>query len=54
METADWIWMPYAVVSEVGRGMRVLDWVKISQEEGEVSSFFLVHWFEWRFCMSVS
>ena len=35
-QTADWIWMPFGVVSVVGRGMGVLDGVEIVEEEGAV------------------
>jgi len=41
---ADWIWMPFGVVSGVGRGMSVLDEGHVPQGEGEVFRF---HWFEW-------
>jgi len=34
-KTADWIWMPFGVVSRVGRGMGVLHWVEIVEEEGQ-------------------
>ena len=33
---ADWIWMPFGVVSGVGRGMGVLDGVVIVEEKGAV------------------
>jgi len=35
-KTADWIRMPFRVVSGVGRGMSVLDGVEIVEEEGAV------------------
>jgi len=35
-KTADWIWMPFRVVSGVGRLMGVLDGVVIVEEEGAV------------------
>jgi len=34
-KTPDWIWMPFGMLSRVGRGMSVLDWVVISEEEGQ-------------------
>jgi len=47
-KTADWIWIPFGVVSGIGRGMGVLDGVCIPQGEGDGLSFF-AYWFEWRF-----
>ena len=35
-KTADWIWMPFGVVSGVGRRMGVLDGVVIVEGEGAV------------------
>jgi len=32
---ADWIWMPFGVVSGVGRGMGVLDGVDIVEGKGQ-------------------
>jgi len=32
---AEWIWMPFKVVSGVGRGMGVLDGVVIVEGEGQ-------------------
>jgi len=32
---ADWIWMPFGVVSVVGRGMGVLDGVMIIEGKGQ-------------------
>jgi len=36
-KTADWIWMPFGVVSGVGRGIGVLDGGHVPQGEGKVS-----------------
>ena len=33
---ADWIWMPFGLVSEVGRGIGILDGVEIVEGEGAV------------------
>jgi len=33
-KTADWIWMPFAVVSGIGRGMGVLDGAGDRRSEG--------------------
>jgi len=33
-KTVDWFWMPFGVVSEVGRRMGVLDGVEIVEGEG--------------------
>ena len=46
-KTADWIWMPFGVVSGVGRGMGVLDDVHIFKGKEKLLVF--PHWFEWRF-----
>jgi len=35
-KTADWIWMPFGVVSSVGQGMGVLDGVEIVKGERAV------------------
>ena len=35
-KTADWIWMPFGVVSGVGRWIGVLDRVEIVEREGAV------------------
>ena len=35
-KTADWIWMPFMMVSGVGRGMGVLNGVVIVEGEGAV------------------
>jgi len=35
-KTADWIWMPFGLVSRVGRGMGVLNGVEIVEGEGVV------------------
>jgi len=45
-KTADWIWMPFGVMSGVGQGMGVLDGVLMPQGEGEVLVIFCSHWFE--------
>ena len=37
-KTADWIIIPFGVVSGIGRGMGVLDGVAIVEREGAVSS----------------
>jgi len=39
-ETADWIGMPFGVVSGVGPGIDVLDAVHVPQVEGAVSGIF--------------
>jgi len=50
-KTAYWIWMPFGMVSGIGRGMGVLDGGGDCQREGAVLGIF-AHWFEWRFyCM---
>jgi len=46
-KTADWIHMPFGVVSGVGRGMGVLDGVHTPQGESEVSGGRFALWFEW-------
>jgi len=33
---ADWVWMPFGVMSGISRGMGVLDGVEIVEEEGAV------------------
>jgi len=38
-KTADWIQMPFGVVSGVGPGIEVLDGVHVPQGEGAVSVF---------------
>ena len=35
-KTADWIWMPFGVVSVVSRGLSILDEVEIAEGEGAV------------------
>jgi len=42
-KTADWIWMPFGVVSGVGRGMGVLDGGGDRQREGEVLGINAIH-----------
>jgi len=32
---ADWIWMPFVVMSGVSRGMGVFDWVVIVEGKGQ-------------------
>jgi len=40
-ETADWIWMPFGVMSRVGPGIHVLDEVHVPEGEGAVPAWFL-------------
>jgi len=40
-KVADWIWMPFEVVSGDDPGIGVLDGVHMPQEEGEVLGVFL-------------
>ena len=39
-KTADWIWMPFGVVSGVGLDMGVLDEVVIIEEKGQFGGEF--------------
>jgi len=41
---ADWIRMPFGVVSGVGPGIGVLDGVHVQQGKGAVSTVFCPHW----------
>jgi len=44
-KTADWIRMPFGVVSGVGRGMCVLDGVRVSQGKGWFDGVFVpIYW----------
>jgi len=36
-KTAEWIWVPFGVMSGVGSGIGVLDGVQVLQEKEEVS-----------------
>jgi len=47
-KTADWIWMPFGVVSRVSRGMGALDGVHIPPGMGGFGNF-VPQWFEWHF-----
>ena len=46
-KTADWIRMPFAVVSGVGREMCILDGATCPKGRAGLG-FFRSHWFEWR------
>ena len=50
--TADWLWMPFAVLIGVGRAMGVLGGGLRTPRGRRGLGFFLYHWFELRFeCM---
>jgi len=50
-KTADSIRMPFGMVSEVGRGMGVLDGVHVPQGRGGFMGF-SPHWIQWHICLA--